>query len=165
MKKLEVFFDYNCPYCLKGHDSLAELVKASPISEIIWHPCEIAVFKNQSELENDLSLQGMFFAEENNIDIWQYHQRVYNMKFVEKLNTHDINTFANALKDLLDADALREALASGKYSARLKEANRYAFKETGVHVVPTYRADGGCLQDRQEFFGLGETDTGYGGKK
>jgi len=166
MKKVEVFFDYNCPFCLKGHVSLVELLKEKPNLEIIWHPCEISVFKSKTdEIHNDISLQALYFAMDNNVDLWRFHEKVYDMIFTEKLNTHDIDIFSNALEGILDTEALRQALKSGKYTDKLKESNRYAFKETGVHVVPTYRTDGGCLQDRQEFYGLGTSDTSYFGKK
>ena len=163
MKKVEMFFDYNCPYCLKGYDGLVEFMRDKPNLEVVWHPCEISVYKDPSEpTHSDISLQAMFFATDNNVDLWGFHKKVYDMVFRDRLNTHDVDTFVNALEGLLDVQALRQALKSGKYIERLKEANHYAFKKTGVHVVPTYRADDGYLQDRQEFFGLGDSDTGYG---
>ena len=166
MKKLEVFFDYNCPFCLKGHDSLVEFVADKPDLEIIWHPCEISEYKNNmSGTQTDISIQAMLFAAENNIDLWPFHRKIYNMIFNDRLNTKDIDTFVNALGDLADTEALRKALESGKYIDKVKAANKFAFKETGVNVVPTYRADGGVLQDRQEFYGLGYSNTAYGGRK
>jgi len=30
MLKLEVFFDYACPYCLRGHEDLLELLPQYP---------------------------------------------------------------------------------------------------------------------------------------
>jgi len=38
--KLEVFFDYACPYCQQGHESLLELLPQYPQVEIVWYPCE-----------------------------------------------------------------------------------------------------------------------------
>ena len=165
MKKLEVFFDYNCPYCLKGHEQLLEFLPEYPGLEVIWHPCEISVFKKEQGKDTDLCLQAMFFAVDSKIDLWAFHKKVYDLIFEDKANTRDIDVLVDALKDLLDAGALRQALKSGKYIKNVKEANDYAFSVTGVHVVPTYRADGGVLQDRQEFYNMGPTDTGYGGTK
>ena len=166
MRKLEVFFDYNCPYCYKGHLSLLGFVKDKPDLEIVWHPSEISSFKDRSGKNGtDLSLQGMFFAAENNADMWKYHSRIYELKFDREANTHNIDAFVKELGDILDPASLKEALVSGKYKKRLMESNQFAFSKTGVHVVPTYRADDGFLQDRQEFYGLGSSDTGYGGTK
>ena len=90
---------------------------------------------------------------------------MYSLIFEEKAETKNIDVLANELAGLLDADALVQALKSGKYIKNVMESNNYAFGITGVHVVPTYRVDDGVLQDRQEFFNMGPTDTGYGGKK
>ena len=165
MKKLEVFFDYNCPYCLKGHEQLLEHLPEHPGLEVVWHPCEISVFKKEQGRDTDICQQAMFFAADSNIDMWLFHKKIYDLIYVDKANTKDIDVLADALKDLLDAEALRQALKSGKYINNVKESNNFAFNVTGVHVVPTYRADGGVLQDRQEFYKMGPTDTGYGGKK
>ena len=156
MKKVEVFFDYNCPYCLKGHNSLVELVSDKPGLEIIWHPCEIYERpQNYPGMKHtDICIQGMFFAVQSGIDLWHYHKKVYDMIFNDHVNVEDIDAFANAFEGFTEAEALRQALKSGVYANDLKEANTYAFKVVGVEIVPTYRVDGGRLQDRQEFFGL-----------
>ena len=165
MKKLEVFFDYNCPYCLKGHEQLLELLQEQAIPEIIWHPCEISVYKKEEGKQTDLCQQALFFAMDSGIDLMGFHKRVYDLIFVEKVDTKNVDVLVDSLKDLLDAESLRQAIKNGKYIKKVTEANEFAFKTTGVHVVPTYRVDGGVLQDRQEFFNMGPTDTGYFGKR
>ena len=166
MKKVEIFFDYNCPYCLKGHLQLLEFLPQNPGLEVIWHPCEISVYKKEAgNREPDLCLQGMYFAADNNIDLWRYHKKVYDLIFTDRVNTKDIDSLVNAFENFLDVEALRQALKNGKYVNNVKEANHFAFEVTGVHVVPTYRADGGVLQDRQEFYGMGPSDTSYGNAK
>ena len=156
MKKVEVFFDYNCPYCLKGHNSLVQLLQEHPHLEVVWHPCEIYERPQNypGMMHTDICIQGMFFAADNDVDLWDYHKKVYDLIFKERVNVEDINSFSNAFYGLLDADSLSQALKTGKYINNLKEANHYAFKVTGVEIVPTYRLDGGKLQDRQEFFRL-----------
>ena len=165
MKKLEVFFDYNCPYCLKGHEQLLEILPDYPGLEIVWHPCEISVFKKEQGKATDLCQQALFFAIDKKIELWGIHKKIYDMIFTDKANTHDIDVLVKGLGDFLDGEALRQALTSGMYVNNVKESNKFAFDVTGVHVVPTYRADDGVLQDRQEFYKMGPTNTGYGGKK
>ena len=193
MRKLEVFFDYHCPYCLKGHDQLIQFIQeqlqlAQEQSaqrqlvreqseqvqrglEIIWHPCEIGKLKNFTRTEHtDICAQGLFFALDiansmrnspDKIDIWQYHQKVYDLIFKDRANVSDVNVLSKALEGILDVGAFREAIKSGKYNERVNDSNQYAFQETGIHVVPTYRVDGGFLQDRQEFFNMGPSSTSY----
>jgi predicted DsbA family dithiol-disulfide isomerase len=156
MKKIEVFFDYNCPYCLKGHNSFVEFMQDKPEVEVVWHPCEIYERPQHYHgmMHTDICIQAMFFASQNGIDLWQFHEKMYNMIFNDDVNVENPNALVNAFEGFLKTDELLQALESGKYSKELKEANHYAFKVTGVEIVPTYRVDGGKLQDRQEFFGL-----------
>ena len=165
MKKLEVFFDYNCPYCLKGHEQLLQLLPEHHGLEVIWHPCEINVYKKETGKETDLCQQALFFAMDCKVDLWSFHKKIYDLIFFDKVNTKEIDVLTIALRDLLDASTLRQALESGKYINNVMESNNFAFNVIGVHVVPTYRVDGGVLQDRQEFFRMGPSDTGYGGVK
>ena len=165
MKKLEVFFDFNCPYCLKGHMQLMEIMPKHPGLEIVWRPCEIRVLK-KAQGRTDLLQQAMHFAADNGVDLWKFHELAYDVVFSGKTtNTGDVDSVADYMKDLLDAADLRQALVSGKYAKMVDECNDFAFVRVGVHVVPTYRADDGCLQDRQEFFNMDPSDTGYGGVK
>ena len=177
MKKLEIFFDYFCPYCLKGHEQLVRFVKDSSIKdssskdnsalELIWHPCEIYKLPGNiyATKRTDNCIQGMYFAAESNADLWRYHQRVYDLIYAEKVNVEDIDTFTKSFEGFLDVEAFGCALKAGKYRNDVSEANHFAFQKTGVNVVPTYRADGGFLQDRQEFFNMGHSNTAYGGTK
>ncbi|MCL2015638.1 MAG: DsbA family protein [Defluviitaleaceae bacterium] len=156
MKKLEIFFDYNCPYCFKGHNNLLGILPDNPNLEIVWQPCEIYERpKNYSGMyHTDLCIQAMFFAVDIGLDILKFNEKMYNIIFNERVNVENADNLADALADILDAAQLKQALKTGKYAAQLKQANNYAFKVKGVQIVPSYSADGGKLQDRQEFFGL-----------
>jgi predicted DsbA family dithiol-disulfide isomerase len=166
MKKIEMFFDYLCPYCLLGHEQLVEFLQDKPEVEIEWHPCEVRILHgNPPNINSDICIQGMYFSLENDLDIWQYHQKMYDLIHKEKINCENTDTFIEAFADFFDAEAFRVALASGKYNDKVEKANNFAFQETGVHVVPTYRTDGGHLEDRQEFFKMGPSDSAYGGTK
>ena len=36
--KLELFFDYICPYCYRGHRMFLELLPLYPGLEVVWRP-------------------------------------------------------------------------------------------------------------------------------
>lgn len=156
MKKLEVFFDYNCPYCLKGYHNLIEFLANKPDVDVVWRPCEIYERPKHYSgmMHTDICIQAMFFAAENGIDLFDFYKKMGELIFEKRVNVENIDTLSDAFEGYLDVEALRQALKSGKYSKELKDANHYALNVRGVKIVPSYSADGGELQDRQEFFGL-----------
>lgn len=142
MNKLEVFFDYACPYCLRGHEYLIDLLPRYPQVEVAWRPCEAHPRPDRYGPHSDLCIQGMFFALEHGADIWAYHDRMYRAALIDRIHIEDIDILAESVRDLLDADALRISLRNGQYTGMLADSNRYAYERSGVWVVPSYRMNG-----------------------
>jgi predicted DsbA family dithiol-disulfide isomerase len=140
--KLEVFFDYVCPFCQQGHKNLAELLPEYPELELVWKPCEVHPRPESHGMHSDLALQAMFFAAETGADIWAFHERLYALAAGRQVNFEDADALAAAVADLLDADALRAALAGGVYAEIQRAGNDYAYEESGVWALPSYRMDG-----------------------
>ncbi len=142
MNKLEVFFDYLCPFCLKGHEYLLELYPSYPHIELVWRPCEAHPRPENRSRHSDLCIQGMYFALDQGVDIWAYHERMYQAAVKQKVNTDSIDVLAEVLCGLLDTDALRQALETGVYAKIQRDGNTYAFEQSGVWAVPSYRMNG-----------------------
>lgn len=142
MPTLQVFFDYACPYCLKGHQNLVELAPKYPDITIEWHPCEAHPRPERYGPHSDLCIRGMFFAREQGIDLWVWHQRMYAACLTNRIDVEDVDTLANYVKDLVDSDAFRLTLKSGRYETELQAANDFAYESSGVWVVPAYRLEG-----------------------
>ena len=142
MRILEVFFDYACPYCLKGHGYLAELLPLYPDIEVVWRPCEAHPRPERYGLHSDLCIQGMFYALDQGADIWEYHRRMYSVAVKERVNIEDQDVLAGRVYGLLDPDEFRKALLSGRFEKAVSDANNYAYDHSGVWVVPAYRIAG-----------------------
>lgn len=142
MHRLEVFFDYVCPFCMRAHEYLKELYPHYPQIEIIWRPCEAHPRPERYAAHSDLCIQGMFFALGRGADIWAYHERMFRAALKERTDIEDIHALAGCLKGLLDTEAFISSLEKGEYAPALREANRYAYDESGVWVVPAYRLNG-----------------------
>jgi predicted DsbA family dithiol-disulfide isomerase len=141
-RELEVFFDYACPYCFQAYRHLTELIPDYPDVDIIWRPCEAHPRPERYGLHSDLCIQGYFFAAENGVDVWAYHDCMYRAALKEHVNIEDIDALSDFVRDLVDADAFRLALRQGIYSRALAESNELAFERSGVWVVPAYRLEG-----------------------
>ena len=146
MPKLEVFFDYICPYCLKGHNHLMELLPKFPGLEVEWYPCESHPRPEQSRMHSDLCAQGMYFASEQGADLAEYHHRMYNAALTERADVEDVDVLAEASDGLLNPDALREALSGNRYADKVLENNRLAWGAYGFPAVPSFRLDGITLE-------------------
>ena len=154
MRQLEVFFDYACPFCQKGHEYLIELLPQNPDIEVVWRPCEAHPRPERYGLHSDLCIQGLFFALDNGADIWVYHDVIYNAATKEHANIEDPEVIAGHVHGLLDTKAFLTALQNDVYAKAVSEANDYAYEQSNVWVVPAYRMDGLKLDSIE---GLGVT--------
>ena len=145
MRKLEVFFDYACPYCLKGHEYLMELLPEYTDIEVIWRACEAHPRPEVYGKYSDLCVQGLLYAMDQGIELLDFHERMYRAALKDKVNIEDPVALADYFKGLFDPVAFRDALMSGKYKQAGLDANDYAYEKSGVWYVPSYRMDGGKL--------------------
>jgi len=150
MPKLEVFFDYACPYCYRGHKNLMELLPDFPEIEALWRPCEAHPRPDWYGTHSDLCIQGMFFAMDQKTDLLSYHERMYDLIHNQHVNVENISVLVANTADLLEIGAFREALVSENYRQIQQEANVYAFNQNSVRVVPAYRMDGRRLDSVED---------------
>jgi len=142
MRKLEVFFDYACPYCLTGHEYLVELLPQFPDIEVIWRPCEAHPRPEEYERYSDLCVQGLLFALEQNIDIMDFHIRMYKAACKDSVNIEDPEALSEVFRGLFDPVDMINAIRSGRYEKAVLAANDYTYEENDVWVVPAFRMDG-----------------------
>lgn len=146
MPKLEVFFDYACPYCLRGHEYLLELLPQYPQVEIVWCPCEAHPRPDRYGLHSDLCARGMYFALEHGSNLMEYHDRMYRAALKDSADIEDSCALSKLTDGLLDSDAFYAALSGGAYLDRLSENNRLAWETHRFPAVPSYRMNGKLLK-------------------
>lgn len=140
--QMEVFFDYTCPFCLRGYGYLKELLPQNPQLEIAWRPCEAHPRPEQYGQHSDLCMQGMLFARDAGVDLWAYHDRMFDAAQGARIDIEDPAALAAGVDGLLDAKAFREALESGRYTKEQQDLNDYAYEQNGVWVLPAFRLNG-----------------------
>ena len=141
-RRLEVFFDYACPFCLKGHEYLKELLPNHTNIEVVWRPCEAHPRPERHGPHSDLCIQGLFYTARQGIELWDYHDRMFRAALKDRINIEDPSVLAGCVADLLDASSFCDALQSGAYEMAVSDANDYAYEQSGVWAVPAYRMDG-----------------------
>ena len=139
MPKLEVFFDYVCPFCKAGHELLEQEMPRYPGLDIVWCPCEAHPRPDSFGPHSDLCIEGMFFAQGQGVDLWEYHRQMYEVAAAGCVNIEDPRELAHSVPRLLEPQTFLAALQSGRYKKMVQDANQYAYEQNGVWAVPAYR--------------------------
>ena len=142
MRKMEMFFDYACPYCLTGHEYLVELLPKFSDIEVVWRPCEAHPRPEEYDRYSDLCVQGLFYAVEKNVDIMDFHMRMYRAACRDGVDIENAKALSEAFRGLLDPEDMAKALESGKYEKAVLEANDYTYEINDVWFVPAFRMEG-----------------------
>lgn len=146
MPTLEVFYDYTCPFCLRGHELLKEVIPGFPDVEISWKPCELSPRRGGSY--SSLPIRGFYFANEKGADLWGYNDIMYNASHRSGIDIRRAEDLAEIVSGIIDKNEFISALKSGAYMKELEEGNDYAYEENGVWAVPAFRMDGRKLDSR-----------------
>jgi len=139
MSKLEVFFDYTCPFCLKGHENLVGLLPKYPGLEIEWRPCEIHPRPEPCDRHSDLCARGMYFALESGADVMEYHRRIYRAAVTDHADIEDLSVLSGYMEGLLNRERFEQALSGDQYADKLSENTRLTWDEYDFPAVPSYR--------------------------
>lgn len=153
MPQMEVFYDYACPYCVRGHQYLVELIGSHTDIEILWRPVEAHPRPEEYSHHTDLCVQVGLFAIQNNADMWAVTERLFQATTVDHIDYEDPAALAAYMDGLLDVTALRKALAEKTFVQANLAANDHAYEESGVWAVPAFRMDGRRL-DAAEGVGI-----------
>jgi len=146
MSILEVFYDYACPYCMRGYEYLTELILSYPGIQIEWCPCEAHPRPEQYGRHSDLCARGMFYALEHGANLMDYHRRMYRAAVTERADIEDLEIISGLTDGLPDGKAFHNAMTQGAYINELNENNRLAWETYDFPAVPSYRLNGKMLK-------------------
>jgi predicted DsbA family dithiol-disulfide isomerase len=142
MKLLQVFFDYECPYCKKGYEYLLEEIGNYPEIEIEWRPIESHPLPEDHPPHTYLACQSYYIAKELGADMSVFHAAMYQAVSIERQNIENPEVLCGILKGIVDTEKFRAILGSGKYAAQIDENNDLAYEKNGVWFVPAFRMGG-----------------------
>jgi predicted DsbA family dithiol-disulfide isomerase len=142
MKKLQIFYDYECPFCKRGYEYLTEFIGDHPEIEIEWRPIESHPRPEDHPPHTDLACQSYYIAKELGADMPKFHAAMFQAVAGERQNVESPEVLCSILKDLLDTAKFKAILESGKYAKQVDENNDLAYEKNGVWFVPAFRMDG-----------------------
>jgi len=142
MKQMQIFYDYECPYCKKGYEYLMEQIGSHKDIEIEWRPIESHPLPEDHPPNTYLACQCYYIAKELGADMKTFHATMFQAIAVERRSVEKPEVLCDILKGIVDAGKLRAILDSGKYAKQVDENNDLAYEKSGVWFVPAFRMDG-----------------------
>ncbi|MDR0876892.1 MAG: DsbA family protein [Treponema sp.] len=142
MATMQIFYDYECPYCKKGYESLLEFIGDHPEIEIEWRPIESHPRPENHPPHTDLACQSYYAARELGVDLPAFHKAMFQAIAAERQDVEKVDVLCSILKDLVDTAKFRSILESKKYAKQVDENNDLAYEKSGVWFVPAFRLNG-----------------------
>jgi len=162
---MQFFYDYQCPFCKKGNEYLAENIGSRPDIEVERIPVEAHPRPEEGHPHTDLACQSYYIARDLGADMNAFHTTMFQAVCVERQNVEKPEVLCSILKDLVDTGKFRSILDSGKYAKKAEENNDLAYEKSGVWCLPAFRMDGQKLdakggmgitaKDLRKFLSLG----------
>ena len=140
MKTFQFYFDYECPYCRRGYETLLEILPQYPGIETEWIPIESHPRPENAYPHTDLCIQSFYIARELKADISKFHATMYQALSSGKHNVEDPEILGSIVEKIMDRGKFMELLKSGKYAPKVQENNDLAYEKEGVWYVPAFRA-------------------------
>ncbi|MDR3259203.1 MAG: DsbA family protein [Fusobacteriaceae bacterium] len=156
MNKLQIFYDYSCPFCKKGYESFLRVI--TPFIkdiDIEWIPVESHPRPENVHPHTDLCIQAFYIICELNGDIPAFHHAMYDALVIEKRDVEKSDVLADIVKNIVDPVKFIEILESNKYADKVNQNNDFAYEKSGVWVVPAFRMNN---QKLDAIGGIGVTD-------
>ncbi|MDR2052125.1 MAG: DsbA family protein [Treponema sp.] len=139
MKKLRIFYDYECPYCKRGYEDFLECAPGAGIDEIEWRPVEAHPRPETHGPHTDLACQAYYIARELEADMAAFHAAMFQATAIERRNVEDPEILAKILEGIVDGGKFLSILKSGKYAKQVDENNDLAYEKSGVWFLPAFR--------------------------
>ena len=140
MKKIEVFFDYTCPYCYRGVTEFMELLEKMPELTPVWVPCEAHPRPEAAAVHSDVASQAMYSLEAQNGDLAKFHMLVFKAHFKDQMRIDDPEFLSELAAECGGSEEKTlEDLDRGVYAGRIQDNNRRVWMELAFEAVPSYK--------------------------
>lgn len=157
--KLQIYFDYLCPYCEAGWRRWRALLPGFPQIIPQWHPCEAHPRKYESLYgrHSDFATKGMLYIQEIGGDTTRYNDLVFTAAWEKKSDIEDLAVLAECAAECgVETAAFLAAVQSTQYDEALEATNRHAWVTRKLSAVPSFETETGALLVAQPGIGVSE---------
>lgn len=150
-KRLNVYFDYVCPYCYRGIMDLLDLLPDFPEVSVCWIPCEAHPRPEWALVHSDLAGQAMMAAADQHCDMMRFHREVFSAHFKEGGRIDDIQLLTDiAVRCGADREQMLTALKKGQFRSNILANNRLVWDTLHFEAVPCYEWGGRLLASHED---------------
>ena len=153
MKKMQFFYDYECPFCWKGFGYLMDKVINHQEIEIEFLPIESHPLPEDHPPHTNLACQSYYAAKELGADMDAFHAAMFQAVAIERRNVEKPEVLCEILTGIVDSGKFRAIIESGKYAKQIDDNMDFAYEKSGVWFVPAFRMEGKKL-DAQGGIGI-----------
>lgn len=160
--KLEIFYDYTCPFCYKGLKEFLELLPDYENVRIDFLPCEIKPDGGFWTVPTKRASQIAYYLKDAGLNIEKYNDLVFYHHFEKKNNINDVQLLAKlASESGAEYEKAIEVLENNAYALEVEHTNKLVWQELKLPAVPAYRlgnivqaSSGGLLISRTKLIEL-----------
>lgn len=142
-RKIDVYYDFTCPYCYQGLQEFDEILADYPDVEPVWHPCEAHPRPEFAEVHSDLAAQVLIYLQEHALDTKTFNDLVYKAHFEDKLRIDDTDLLADLASK---AGAVREdvidLLKENRNAKKVLDNNQKVWQDLAFDAVPSFVLEG-----------------------
>lgn len=145
-QKLEVFYDFLCPYCCQGVTELMDMLENHPALSIQWVPCEAHPRPEFAPQHSDLAAAALLAVVAEGGNPVTFNRLVYRAVYTERIRIDNPRVLTElAARAGADAQKVRAALDTGRYAKEVAANNELVWDKLGFEAVPSYRMNGQTL--------------------
>ncbi|AUX41975.1 DSBA oxidoreductase [Sorangium cellulosum] len=144
---MQVFSDFECPFCKRVEDTIAQVSKTyGDKLKIVWRHRPLPMHKN-APLASEASQEA--FAQKGNAGFWAYHETLFkNQGQPEAFSRASLEKYAE--EQGLDMTKFKKALDTNTHKAFVESENSVADK-SGISGTPAFVVNGYFISGAQPF--------------
>lgn len=144
---IQVFSDFQCPFCKKVEPTLDEVLKAYPNQvRIVWRNMPLTSIHAKADLAAEAAME--VFRQKGADAFWKIHDKIFADQQNNGLERNQLEAFASDLG--ADMAQLKTALDQGTQKAAIERDKKIA-EGAGVKSTPTIIVNGYLISGAQPF--------------
>lgn len=144
---IQVFSDFQCPFCKKVEPTLAKILETYPKDvRIVWRNMPLTSIHPQADLAAEAAME--VFRQKGSTGFWQMHDKLFEGQQNNGLERAQLETYAQGLG--IDMTKLKNALDTGAHKPIIERDKKLA-ETAKITGTPAFVINGYLISGAQPF--------------